>query len=69
MSEKQLFTDRRWTDPPVVMPGEYVGVSKNDELEVAAFRLCKGFVTQEEYEREVVEIDEKYKGLDPDKKI
>ena len=42
---------------------------KNDELEVAAFRLRKGFVTQEEYEREVAEIEEKYKGLDPDKKI
>ena len=69
MCEMQLFTDWRWTDPPAVIPGEYVGVSKNDELEVAAFRLRKGFVTQEEYEREVAEIEEKYKGLDPDKKI
>ena len=69
MSEKQPFADRRWTDPPAVIPGEYVGVSKNDELEVAAFRLCRGFVKQEEYEREVAEIEEKYKGLDPDKKI
>ncbi len=69
MSEKQLFTDRRWTDPPAVIPGEYVGVSKNEKLRVAAFRLRKGFVTQEEYEGEVAEIEEKYKGIDPDKKI
>lgn len=69
MAKKGLFTDRRWHDPPAVIPLGYAGVSKNEALRVVKFMLECKHITKEKYQKELDEIEEKYKGIDPDKKI
>ena len=69
MTKKKPFTDRRWHDPPAVISLGYVGVSKNEALSVADFMLEQRHITKDEYQKEIEEIEKKYKGIDPEKKI
>lgn len=69
MTRREPYTGARWEDPPAVIAGGYVGVSKTDRLRVAASMLEEGVVTEEGYREELAEIEKKYKGLDPDEKI
>ena len=59
MSEK-LFSDPRWWAP---FPVEDVGLakpSKEDDIAVLDYRLEKGRITQEEYQKQLAEIEKKY---------
>lgn len=69
MTKKGLFTDRRWHEPPAVISLGYAGVSKNDKIKVLDFQLERGFITKERYRERLGEIEEKYKNIDPDKRI
>ncbi len=69
MAEKELFTDRRWHDPPVVKVLHHPGQSKNRALEIAAFLHDTGMLSEERYQERLAEIEEKFKGHDPNERI
>lgn len=49
MSTKNLFTDRRWTDPPDVIVTGHQEVPIEDRLRALDFWLEKKFLSSEEY--------------------
>jgi len=69
MADKKLFTDRRWHDPPAVISLGYRGSSKNEALDFAKVMLKTGHTTETRYQEILAEIEEKYKGHDPDELI
>ena len=59
MSEK-LFSDPRWWAPfPVKNLGK-AKPSKEDDIAVLDYRLEKGRITPEEYQKQLAEIEKKY---------
>ncbi len=69
MTKKGLFTDRRWHEPPAVISLGYVGISKNENIRFLNLMLETGHLTKGEYQKEILETEERYKNIDPDKRI
>lgn len=60
MTSRHLFSDPRWWAPfPVEDAGE-AKPSKEDDIAVLDYRLEKGRITTEEYQRQLAEIEKKY---------
>lgn len=60
MANRHLFSDPRWWAPfPVEDVGE-AKPSKEDDIAVLDYRLEKGRITTEEYQRQLAEIEKKY---------
>jgi hypothetical protein len=59
MSEK-LFSDPRWWAPFRVEDAGPAKPSKEDDIAVLDYRLEKGRITPEEYQKQLAEIEKKY---------
>lgn len=70
---KKPYSDRRWHDPPVFVVTGHRETPKSEQkrsgLKFIKFLFDKGYITEEQYQEGITEIEEKYKGHDPDERI
>ena len=60
MAEQELFSDPRWWAPFPVKNHGKGKPTKEGEIAVLDYRLEKGRITPEEYQRQLAEIEKKY---------